>query len=71
MVIEEVSAIQENLEIERACRESAEAVAFKVTNELAICHTICVIFVLLPFSKPQNLSSSPLKYSQQRKKLYH
>lgn len=30
MVIEEVSAIQENLEIERMCRESAEALASKV-----------------------------------------
>lgn len=30
MVIEEVSAIQENLEIERTCRESAEALASKV-----------------------------------------
>lgn len=30
MVIEEVTAIQENLEIERACRESAEALASKV-----------------------------------------
>lgn len=30
MVIEEVSAIQENLEVERACRESAEALATKV-----------------------------------------
>ncbi|KAG7999831.1 Shootin-1, partial [Nibea albiflora] len=29
-VIEEVSAIQENLEIERTCRESAEALASKV-----------------------------------------
>lgn len=30
MVIEEVSAIQEDLEIERTCRESAEALASKV-----------------------------------------
>jgi len=30
MVIEEVSAIQENLEIEKMCRESAEALASKV-----------------------------------------
>uniref|UniRef100_A0A3B4VIE4 Shootin-1 n=1 Tax=Seriola dumerili TaxID=41447 RepID=A0A3B4VIE4_SERDU len=30
MVIEEVSAIQENLEIERTCRESAEALASKL-----------------------------------------
>ena len=30
MVIEEVSVIQENLEIERTCRESAEALASKV-----------------------------------------
>lgn len=30
MVIEEVSSIQENLEIERTCRESAEALACKV-----------------------------------------
>lgn len=30
MVIEEVSAIQEDLEIERLCRESAEALASKV-----------------------------------------
>lgn len=29
-VIEEVSAIQEDLEIERMCRESAEALASKV-----------------------------------------
>lgn len=33
MVIEEVSAIQENLEIEKMCRESAEALASKV-NEI-------------------------------------
>uniref|UniRef100_A0A3B4VHD4 Shootin-1 n=1 Tax=Seriola dumerili TaxID=41447 RepID=A0A3B4VHD4_SERDU len=32
MVIEEVSAIQENLEIERTCRESAEALASKQLN---------------------------------------
>lgn len=30
LVIEEVSVIQENLEIERTCRESAEALASKV-----------------------------------------
>ena len=30
MVIEEVGAIQEHLEIERTCRESAEALASKV-----------------------------------------
>uniref|UniRef100_A0A3Q3J8N5 Shootin-1 n=1 Tax=Monopterus albus TaxID=43700 RepID=A0A3Q3J8N5_MONAL len=54
MVIEEVSAIQENLQIERMCRESAEALASKVQfiflpilssvlfkdNELAVCQII-------------------------------
>lgn len=35
MVIEEVSAIQENLEIERTCRESAEALASKVQSTLS------------------------------------
>uniref|UniRef100_I3JRK1 Shootin-1 n=2 Tax=Oreochromis TaxID=8139 RepID=I3JRK1_ORENI len=33
MVIEEVSAIQENLEIERMCRESAEALASKLDRQ--------------------------------------
>ncbi|KAM7408093.1 hypothetical protein PAMA_001986 [Pampus argenteus] len=33
MVIEEVSAIQENLEIERTCRESAEALASKLNRQ--------------------------------------
>uniref|UniRef100_A0A3P9BAL7 Shootin-1 n=1 Tax=Maylandia zebra TaxID=106582 RepID=A0A3P9BAL7_9CICH len=33
MVIEEVSAIQENLEIERTCRESAEALASKLDRQ--------------------------------------
>ncbi|TKS85149.1 Shootin-1 [Collichthys lucidus] len=33
MVIEEVSAIQENLEIERTCRESAVALAFKLNRQ--------------------------------------
>ncbi|XP_026212136.1 shootin-1 [Anabas testudineus] len=33
MVIEEVSAIQENLEIERTCRESAEALASKLNHQ--------------------------------------
>ncbi|XP_041645979.1 shootin-1 [Cheilinus undulatus] len=33
MVIEEVSAIQENLEIERTCRESAEALASKLHRQ--------------------------------------
>lgn len=37
MVIEEVSAIQENLEIERTCRESAEALASKVVY-VPLCH---------------------------------
>ncbi|XP_035519756.1 shootin-1-like [Morone saxatilis] len=33
MVFEEVSAIQENLEIERTCRESAEALASKLNRQ--------------------------------------
>ncbi|XP_075329208.1 shootin-1 [Odontesthes bonariensis] len=33
MVIEEVSAIQENLEIEKMCRESAEALASKLNHQ--------------------------------------
>ncbi|KAG7229854.1 hypothetical protein INR49_012404, partial [Caranx melampygus] len=33
MVIEEVSSIQENLEIERTCRESAEALACKLNRQ--------------------------------------
>ncbi|XP_070697092.1 shootin-1 [Pempheris klunzingeri] len=33
MVIEEVSAIQESLEIERTCRESAEALAIKLNRQ--------------------------------------
>ncbi|GLD62689.1 shootin-1, partial [Lates japonicus] len=33
MVIEEVSAIQENLEVERTCRESAEALASKLNRQ--------------------------------------
>uniref|UniRef100_UPI0037E72897 shootin-1 n=1 Tax=Semicossyphus pulcher TaxID=241346 RepID=UPI0037E72897 len=33
MVIEEVNAIQENLEIERTCRESAEALASKLNRQ--------------------------------------
>lgn len=57
MVIEEVSAIQENLEIERTCRESAEALASKVRRMLqtllltnkqpAVRPTVCVISRLL------------------------
>ncbi|XP_057704009.1 shootin-1 isoform X2 [Corythoichthys intestinalis] len=33
MVIEEVNAIQENLEVERTCRESAEALASKLNHQ--------------------------------------
>lgn len=59
MVIEEVSVIQENLEIERACRENAEAIAAKVTS--LISQTICAIFLCYWhfLSKPQYLNSSP------------
>lgn len=34
MVIEEVSTIQENLEIEKSCRQSAEVLASKVSSTL-------------------------------------
>lgn len=34
MVIEEVSCIQNNLELEKICRESAEALATKVKSNL-------------------------------------
>ncbi len=63
MVIEEVSAMQEDLEIERTCRESAEALASKVRlsfrqilsvilltdKKPAVCPAICVIFTLPKF----------------------
>lgn len=81
MVIEEVTAIQEDLEVERSCRESAEALAVKVhfifrqilstillkDNEPAVCHTICVISMILTLptlSKPGfKLDLNPIKHA--------
>lgn len=40
MVIEEVSCIQNHLEIEKTCRESAEALATKVRNNF-IFYILC------------------------------
>lgn len=71
MVIEEVSAIQEDLEIERTCRESAEALASKVhfifrqilsTILLTMNQLSVVLFPFNCLSKPGfKLDLSPIK----------
>lgn len=46
MVIEEVNCIQNHLEIEKTCRESAEALASKVRITVFLFHLISFFFKL-------------------------
>lgn len=45
MVIEEVNCIQNHLEIEKTCRESAEALASKVRITVFLFHLISFFFL--------------------------
>ncbi|XP_042358591.1 shootin-1 isoform X2 [Plectropomus leopardus] len=54
MVIEEVHAIQENLEIERTCRESAEALASKLNRQNRSLKRKSMM--LLPLLSPESIS---------------
>lgn len=47
MVIEEVNCIQNHLEIEKTCRESAEALASKVRSTVFLFHLISFLFFFL------------------------
>lgn len=47
MVIEEVNCIQNHLEIEKTCRESAEALASKVRITVFLFHLISFFFLNL------------------------
>lgn len=49
MVIEEVNCIQNHLEIEKTCRESAEALASKVRKMMVMPFFLIYLFICLSF----------------------
>ncbi|XP_029306027.1 shootin-1 [Cottoperca gobio] len=59
MVIEEVNAIQENLEIERTCRESAEALASKLNRQNRSLKRKSMM--MLPHLSPETITEINLK----------
>ncbi|XP_037639313.1 shootin-1 isoform X1 [Sebastes umbrosus] len=63
MVIEEVSAIQENLEIERTCRESAEALASKLNRQNRSLKRKSMM--LLPHLSPETITEINLEVDEE------